>query len=89
MDNNNNPKRNHLNPKWNQIAKRMNSIARQHDGLTRIAVTVIADSSGEPHAWLVDSCITLEPRLEMSVNSLKKKLGEDDLQHLLQYILKM
>lgn len=76
-----------LNPKWIQVAKRMNSIARQHDGLTRIQLTVVADDLGEPIAWTIDSFVTLEPRLEMSINSLKKKLGEDELQHLLQYII--
>lgn len=87
MENNENKLR--LHPKWTQISKRMNSIARQYDGLTRIQLTVIADNSGEPHAWTIDSCVTLEPRLEMNINSLRKKLGDDELQHLLQYIIEV
>lgn len=84
-NNNEKPK---LNPKWIQIAKRMNSIARQNDGLTAINISVVADSSGTPHAWWIHSSTPLEPRLEMNITSLEKKLGKEDLQLLLQYILK-
>lgn len=68
------------------IAKRIHSMGRQYDGISVVRVAIAVNSDGVPLLWGKPYVIPLEPRLSMNFYLLKEKLGEENLQELLEVI---
>jgi hypothetical protein len=68
------------------LAKRLYYMARKYDGLSIVKVTYVVNSHGVPVFWVNPIVHHLEPRLEMDILSLEKKLGKDELQKVLHFL---
>ena len=76
-----------IKPQWNNVVKRMQSAARQHDGTVIMQLMVIVNSDGVPVHWVLPKIVPIEPKMNSSIESLKKHYGEDDLKNILNFIM--
>lgn len=76
-----------MNPQWRKLFLRAQSTTRNHDGIAVIQLIAVC-KDGIPLYWFDPKIVKFEPKLEVSVNELKDTLGEEQLAHLLEYIVK-
>lgn len=77
-----------LKPQWTQVFMRAQSMARKHDGLSIISMTIVANADGVPLYW-IPRCIPLEPRVNANIDEMKKNMTKEQLETLLQVLMRM
>lgn len=75
-----------LKPAWKNFALRAQNVKRNNDNPAIVQMTVLINRDGNPALWTEPKVISLEPRLEFDVTSLKKGLSEEELLALLEFI---
>lgn len=78
--------RDKLRTPWKNFALRAQNVPRAKNAPAIIQMTLLVNSDGNPILWTQAKVILLEPREELDIAALNKKLSPDQMQAFLQFI---